>query len=104
MRKQIFIIEACHMPGTVVGCQLLCLGSCLARGIVLQLFVQTYHRLQGGIQHVMGMSTGEEGLGLGVGGGGSMEVACGYFSCTPLLVGAQKRARMFVGRKAKKGL
>jgi hypothetical protein len=33
------------MPGTVVGCHLLCLGSCLARGVVLQLFVQTYHRL-----------------------------------------------------------
>jgi hypothetical protein len=48
MRKQIFIIEACHMPGTVVGCQLLCLGSCLARRVVLQLFVQTYHRL---LQH-----------------------------------------------------
>ena len=26
MRKQSFIIEACHMPGTVVGCHLLCLG------------------------------------------------------------------------------
>jgi hypothetical protein len=33
------------MPCTVVGCHLLCLGSCLARGVVLQLFVQTYHRL-----------------------------------------------------------
>jgi len=40
-----FIIEACHMPGIVVGCHLLCLGSCLARRVVLQLFVQTYHRL-----------------------------------------------------------
>ena len=37
-----------HLPGTVVGCQLLCLGSCLARGVVLQLFVPTYHRL---LQH-----------------------------------------------------
>ena len=45
MRKQSFIIEACLMPGIVVGCHLLCLGSCLARGVVLQLFVQTYHRL-----------------------------------------------------------
>ena len=43
-----FIIEACDMPGTVVGCHLLCLGSCLARGVVLQLFEQTYHRL---LQH-----------------------------------------------------
>jgi len=33
------------MPGTVVGCHLVCLGSVLARGVVLQLFVQTYHRL-----------------------------------------------------------
>ena len=48
MRKQSFIIEACHMPGTVVGCHILCLGSCLARGFALQLFVQTYHRL---LQH-----------------------------------------------------
>jgi hypothetical protein len=29
-------------------CHLLCLGSCLARGFVLQLFIQTYHRL---LQH-----------------------------------------------------
>jgi len=33
------------MPGTVVGCHLLCSGFSLARGVVLQLFVQTYHRL-----------------------------------------------------------
>jgi len=45
MRKQRIIIEACHMPCTVVGCQLLCSGLCLARGVLLQLFVQTYHRL-----------------------------------------------------------
>jgi len=48
MQKQSFIIEADLKPGTVVGCHLLCLGSCLARGVVLQLFVQTYHRL---LQH-----------------------------------------------------
>jgi len=51
MRKQSFIIEACHMPGTVVGCHLLCLGSCLARRVVLQLFVQTYHRLLSAFWH-----------------------------------------------------
>jgi hypothetical protein len=51
MRKQSFIIEACRMPGTVVGCHLLCLGSCLARGVVLQLFVQTYHRLLSAFWH-----------------------------------------------------
>jgi hypothetical protein len=45
MRKQSFILEACHMPGTVVGCHLLCSGFSLARRVVLQLFVQTYHRL-----------------------------------------------------------
>jgi len=39
------------MPGTVVGCHLLCLGSCLARGVVLQLFVQTYHRLLSAFWH-----------------------------------------------------
>jgi len=33
------------MPCTVVGCHLLCSGLCLARGVVLQLFVHTYHRL-----------------------------------------------------------
>ena len=33
------------MPCTLVGCHLLCSGLCLARGVVLQLFVQTYHRL-----------------------------------------------------------
>jgi hypothetical protein len=50
------------MPCTVVGCHLLCLGSCLARGVVLQLFVQTYHRLlsafgtsvmKGGMAHLI---------------------------------------------------
>ena len=46
-----FIIEACHMPGIVVGCHLLCLGSCLARRVVLQLFVQTYHRLLSAFWH-----------------------------------------------------
>jgi len=51
MRKQSFIIKACHMPGIVVGCHLLCLGSCLARGVVLQLFVQTYHRLLSAFWH-----------------------------------------------------
>jgi hypothetical protein len=51
MRKQSFIIEACLMPGIVVGCHLLCLGSCLARGVVLQLFVQTYHRLLSAFWH-----------------------------------------------------
>ena len=51
MRKQSPIIEACHMPGTVVGCHLLCLGLCLARGVVLQLFVQTYHRLLSAFWH-----------------------------------------------------
>jgi len=44
-----FIIEAFHSYAcTVVGCYLLCLGSCLARGVVLQLFVQNYHWL---LQH-----------------------------------------------------
>jgi len=51
MRKQSFIIEACLMPGIVVGCHLLCLGSCLARGVVLQLFVQPYHRLLSAFWH-----------------------------------------------------
>jgi len=51
MRKQSFIIEACHMPCTVVGCHLLCSGLCLARGVVLQLFVQTYHRLLSAFWH-----------------------------------------------------
>jgi len=51
MRKQSFIIKACHMPCTVVGCHLLCPGSCLARGAVLQLFVQTYHRLFSAFWH-----------------------------------------------------
>ena len=51
MRKQSFIIEACLMPGIVVGCHLLCLGSCLARVVVLQLFVQTYHRLLSAFWH-----------------------------------------------------
>ena len=51
MRKQSFIIEACHMPCTVVGCHLLCLGSCLARGVVLQLSLQTYHRLLSAFWH-----------------------------------------------------
>jgi hypothetical protein len=37
--KAKFIIEACHMPGTVVGCHSLCLGTCLTRGVVLQLFI-----------------------------------------------------------------
>jgi hypothetical protein len=39
------------MPCTVVGCHLLCPGSCLARGAVLQLFVQTYHRLFSAFWH-----------------------------------------------------
>ena len=39
------------MPCTVVGCHLLCLGSCLARGAVLQLLVQTYHRLLSAFWH-----------------------------------------------------
>jgi len=39
------------MPGIVVGCHLLCLGSCLARGVVLQLLVQTYHRLLSAFWH-----------------------------------------------------
>jgi hypothetical protein len=39
------------MPGTVVGRHLLCLGSCLARGIGLQLFVQTYRRLLSAFWH-----------------------------------------------------
>ena len=51
LRKQSFIIEACHMPGTVVGCHLLCSGFSLARGVVLQLFVQTYHRLLSAFWH-----------------------------------------------------
>jgi len=51
MRKQSPIIEACHMPGTVVGCHLLCLDSCLARGVVLLLFVQTYHWLLSAVWH-----------------------------------------------------
>jgi len=38
-------LSTCHVPGTVVGCHLLCLGSCLTRGVVLQLLLQTYHRL-----------------------------------------------------------
>ena len=46
-----FIIEACHMPCTVVGCHLLCSGLCLARGVVLQLFVQTYHWLLSAFWH-----------------------------------------------------
>ena len=49
MRKQSFII-ACHMPGTVVGCHF-CSGFSLARGVVLQLFVQTYHRLLSAFWH-----------------------------------------------------
>ena len=56
MRKQSFILEACHMPGIVVGCHLLCLGSCLARGVVLQLFVQTYHRLLSAFLHFYNQS------------------------------------------------
>ena len=38
-------------PCTVVGCHLLCLGSCLARGVVLQFFVQTHHRLLSAFWH-----------------------------------------------------
>jgi len=38
-------IEAWHMPCTVVGCHLLCSGLRLAKGVVLQLFVQSHHRL-----------------------------------------------------------
>ena len=36
------------MPGTFIGCHLLCVGSCLTTGVELQLFVQTYHPL---LQH-----------------------------------------------------
>ena len=39
------------MPGTVVGWHLLCSGLCLARGVVLQLFVQTYYRLLSAFWH-----------------------------------------------------
>jgi len=39
------LLKGCHKPGNVVGCHLLCSGFSLARGVVLQLFVQTYHRL-----------------------------------------------------------
>jgi len=43
-----FIIEACHMPGTVVGCHSHSLGFCLARGCATTLCTQTYHQL---LQH-----------------------------------------------------
>jgi hypothetical protein len=46
MQKQKFHYRSLSYACTVVGCHLLCLlGLCLARGVVLQLFEQTYHRL-----------------------------------------------------------